>query len=224
MPAETEIQELDRKLMNLANFLLVHNLPASTCQQRFAQLPEAHRTALRRLEPAKKRKCNSVNTQTSNVSDQKRRLQKFWFIQTAEPPSNLQFYLKSWTNRFDSYFEQAADPPTPDQFGLHASFVRIGRNEEACGVSTIRRRFDLHSFYDGAVLCGYHNGQRWRNGGSTRLAEKLERSPLIHGNLDEIKSTVERYLEYGHSLDLWANRLGGTGYFMVLPQTVAEGL
>ena len=91
-------------------------------------------------------------------------------------------------------------------------------------MATIQRRFDIESIYRRVIASGHHTGERWYKGGSTRLAGQLKQSPLVLDEVGEVQKKLEKYVELGSSLHLWAERLGGSGYFIVLPQTVPEGL
>jgi len=96
--------------------------------------------------------------------------------------------------------------------------MRIDRTNATGLVAIIRRRFDLESIHLRIRSLGYHNDEKWVRGGSTRLANRLKGSLSIPNiSVEEIKGKLERYCEQGFVLHLWAQELGGSGYFIVLP-------
>ncbi len=182
-----------------------------------ATLPPTHKFALNKIVPTKNRKARKAATRND-------RQQKFFSIESVEPSTELQGRVKIWTNDFESFFTDPVYPTASSYYAFSTSFTRVGKNQEIREVATIQRRFDLESIYRRAVACGHHTGERWHRGGSARLAEQLKQSPLVLDEVGEVQKKLEKYVELGFSLHLWAERLGGSGYFIVLPQTVPEGL
>ncbi|KAL9129877.1 MAG: hypothetical protein Q9217_001777 [Psora testacea] len=205
------------KLLNLSTFLVNNqaSLPPATYQRIYATLPTKHQSALRQLVFAKKRKSEKKAGRTS-------RLQRLFHIESVEPSQEVRDRIETWVKDFSSFFQ---DPviTTGTNHSLSASFQRISQSAETREVATIRRRFDLESIYKRVVRSGYYTDTGWRHGGSARLAEQLQRSSLISDGVDEIRVKLEKYAELGRSWNLWAERLGGPGFLIVLPQTVAEG-
>ena len=206
------------KLLDLSAFLVDNKatLRAATCLQIYATLPTRHRSALRQLVSARKRK-------SEKATGRKSRLQKLFHIKSVEPSQELRDRIETWVKDFGSFFQDPVVATGTNHHSLSASFQRIAQSAETREVATIRRRFDLDSIYKRVVRSGHHTGTGWRNGGSARLAQQLHRSPLISDGVDEIRGKLERYAELGRSWNLWAERLGGPGFLIVLPQTVAEG-
>ena len=206
------------KLLDLSAFLVDNQatLPPATCQRIYATLPTKHRSALRQFVSTRKRK-------SEKASGQKSRLQKLFNIQSVEPSQELQSRIETWVQDFGSFFQDAVGATGSNHHSLSASFQRIAQSAERREVATIRRRFDLTSIYKRVVRSGHHTGTGWRNGGSARLAQQLQRSPWISDDVDEIQDKLEKYVELGRSWNLWADRLGSPGFLIVLPQTVAEG-
>ena len=218
-PTPGLVEVLDNKLLDLSEFLVDNQatLPTSTCQERYATLPPTHKSALRSLVPTKKRKAKKAATR-------KDRQQKFFSIESVEPSTELQGRIQTWKNDFESFFDDPVRPIAPSYYDISASFTRVSNNQEIREVATIQRRFDIESIYQRVVASGHHTGERWHKGGSARLAEQLKQSPLVLDEVGEVQKKLEKYVELGFSLHLWAERLGGSGYFIVLPQTVPEGL
>jgi len=206
------------KLLDLSAFLVDNQatLPPATCQQIYATLPTKHRSALRQFVSVRKRKSEKVNGRKS-------RLQKLFHIESVEPSLELRDRIETWVKDFGSFFQDPVVATGTNHHSLSASFKRVAQSAETREVATIRRRFDLESIYKRVVRSGHHTGTGWRNGGSACLAQQLQRSPLISDGVEEIQGKLERYAELGRSWNLWAERLGGPGFFIVLPQTVAEG-
>ena len=204
------------KLFDLSAFLVNNQVTLSsrTCQQIYATLPTEHRSVLRQLVFERKRKTKKATGQG---------LQKLFHMENVEPTQELRDRIEIWVKDFGSFFQDPVLGIETNHYSLSVSFQRIAHSAETWEVAKIRRRFDLESIYKRVVRSGHHTGTGWRNGGSTRLAQQLHRSPLIKDSVDEIIGKLERYTELGRSWHLWAERLGGSGFFIVLPQTVAEG-
>lgn len=208
---------LDNKLQDLASFILENEavLPIGTRQERYTKLLSRHKSALKSLVQKQ---------QASRASGQKSCQQRLLDIENVEPPKELQDIITSWTDTYDSFFQDPT-PVIPTTYcDFTAAFVRVGRNEAKRGVATIQRRFDLESIYMRVSKSDYHNGKQWLRGGSDRLAQRLKQSPTISADVEEVRKQIEKYVELGSSFHLWAEKLGGSGYFIVLPQTLAEGL
>ncbi|KAI4169876.1 MAG: hypothetical protein LQ343_005348 [Gyalolechia ehrenbergii] len=213
------VEVLDNKLLDLSKFMVDNQatLPTSTCQERYATLCPAHKSALKNLVPIKQRKAKKAATR-------KDRQQKFFSIKSVEPSTELQGRIRIWTNDFGSFFKDSGHPIAQSYYGFSTSFTRVSKNQEIREVATIQRRFDIESIYLRVVSSGHHTGKRWHKGGSACLARQLKQSPLVLDEVGEVQKKLEKYVELGSSLHLWAGRLGGPGYFIVLPQTVPEGL
>ena len=221
LPSTAATAELVKaKLLDLSNFLIQNQniLPTATCHEIYETLSPTHKNALKQVVQTAKYKAKGV-------TDRKVRQQKLYEIQNVEPSKELQDRIKTWANNIESFFQNPEYANAANGYGLSASFIRIESNEETRQITTIRRRFDLRSFYIKVVALGYHTGKRWRHGGSANLTQQLKQSLANDGlEVDEIQMKLERYIEIGSSWDLWATRLGGPGYLLILPQMVAEGL
>jgi len=161
--------------------------------------------------------------QTNEARGKQNRRQKIFDLTTLAPSKELQLHITTWTTNHESFFQDVAQSSPTNFYDFQASFVRVGRTDATGHVAIIWRRFDLESIYLRIHSLGYHDGEKWVRGGSTRLANRLKGSLSIPDNMKEIKRKLERYCEQGFGLHLWAQELGGSGYFVVLPQTVAEG-
>jgi hypothetical protein len=220
LSAPSTAELVKAKLLDLSEFLLRHQdtLSTTSCQNIYQTLPTTHKSALQQLVRTAKRKSD-------NVTGPKRRRQKLYQIQNVEPSEELEDRIKTWANDYDAFFKDPECAITADRYSLSASFIRINRNDETRQVATIRRRFDLRSFYVKVVALGYHTGSRWQQRGSERLAEELQRSLSSDGrDVEDIRTKLEKYVELGSNWNLWASRLGGSGYLLILPQTVPEGM
>ena len=220
LSAPSAAELVKAKLLDLSDFLLRNQdtLPIATCQNIYETLPTTHKSALKQFVGTAKRKAE-------NLTGRERRQQKLYEIQNVEPSEELQDRFKTWANNFESFFQDPECAITGNRYSLSASFIRIDHNEELRQVATIRRRFDLRSFYVKVVALDYHSGTRWCRNGSDRLARKLKRSLGSDGrDVEDIRTKLEKYVELGFNWNLWASRLGGPGYLLVLPQTVPEGM
>ena len=216
------VELVKAKLLDLSNFL-IHNqniLPTATCHEIYETLSPTHKNALKQVVQTAKCKAKNV----TGVTGRRARQQKLYDIQNLEPSEELQDRIKTWADNIESFFQDLECVNTGNGHDLSASFIRIDSNEDTRQVMTIRRRLDLRSFYVKVVARGYHAGERWHPRGSAKLAKQLKQSLASDRDAEEIRKKLEKYVEMGFSWNLWAERLGGPGYLLILPQTVAEGM
>ena len=192
------------KSLDLSAFLVDNQatLPPATFQQIYATLPTRHPSALQQLISARKRK-------SEKVTGRKSRLQKLFHIKSVEPSQELQDRIETWVKDFGSFFQDPVVATGTNHHSLSASFQRTTQSAETREVATIRRRFDLESIYIRVVRSGHHTGTGWRNGGSARLAQQLQRSPLISDGIDEIRGKLA---ELGCSWSYWPNAWEAQGF------------
>lgn len=207
---------LDNKLRDLAQFVWENKaaLSIQTRNARYATLGPEHQSALKSL----------VRKQQPKKGASKCRRQKLFELTSLVPSIELQTQINIWNANHESFFQDVAQSSPTNFYDFQASFVRVGRADATRHVTITRRRFDLESIHLRIRSLGYHDGEKWVRGGSTRLANHLKDSLSIPDGVEDIKAKLERYCEQGFGLHLWAQKLGGSGYFVVLPQTVPEGL
>ncbi|GBF66302.1 hypothetical protein TMEN_9022 [Trichophyton mentagrophytes] len=144
-------------------------------------------------------------------------------ITTIQLSFSLEACLKDWKRDPKLFFKSAVDIQC--SYGTAGEiFSRIRLDEDSRDTLMIRRRFDLRALYQFAVSQGLHTGKSWRNNGSQRFALVICNDLLRHGDkeVNAIMEKVRDYVYLGQGFHLWAEKLGGPGYLLIMPLELSE--
>ncbi|KAM5469722.1 hypothetical protein MauCBS54593_004276 [Microsporum audouinii] len=211
MPNDDEFLRLLRRL---ARLLQVH--PETYVKTHLDSLSEGERSVFKRLS-------RMLPAKPANGSKNKTTVEKITDITTIELSAGLKNCLKDWAGNPALFFEGAGDSPRNYRTAAEI-FSRIGRDEDARDISMIKRRFDLRALYLFAVSYDLHTGGSWRNGGCQKLASIIydDLSQRVDEDINAITEKVKRCVTLGQGFHTWTEKLGGSGYLLVMPLELCE--
>ncbi|EGE04184.1 hypothetical protein TEQG_03216 [Trichophyton equinum CBS 127.97] len=199
----------------LARHLQDH--PETYVKTHLNSLSEDERSVFKRLS-------HMLPTKPVNSSKKKTiAIERITDITTIELSASLKGCLKAWARNPSLFFEGAVDGPR-NYRTVAEIFSRIRHDENARGISMIKRRFDLTALYRFAVSYNLHTGRSWRSGGFYKFATIIYNNLPQYGGEDvnSIIQEVKRCVALGQGFHTWSEKLGGLGYLLIMPLELCE--